>query len=68
MDNYTLYNTIALHSWSFIFHHSSALNMAHIFYLRHINGLGGVVWPFNFDKRHMMELCLEMETMTALPV
>ena len=25
MDNYTLYNTIALHSWIFIFHHSSAL-------------------------------------------
>ena len=25
MDNYTLYDTIALHSWIFIFHHSSAL-------------------------------------------
>ena len=26
MDNYTLYNKIALHSWIFIFHHSSALS------------------------------------------
>ena len=39
MDNYTLYNTIALHSWIFIVHHSRALSISEI--SKHLHGERG---------------------------